>query len=333
MELAKNPTQPLVSIGVPTYNRPHGLLRALECIKNQTYDNLEIIVSDNCTAGKEVDVIMKDAVQNDPRIRYVKQNRNIGAIQNFEFVLKESKGVYFVWAADDDLCNNEFIEKLVECMEQQPNLVLCGCDVQVVDENDTPLEVSTLKTIRPDEDWNRARRMFFRLPVGNEFFCIYGLFRSSFLKQCNIRIMKGWKGYVTCGELLLLAQLSMCGQIAAIPDVLKIYRRHSDSKFHQETAGMSGFDAIAVRFLTRLRLLKIAFINRQNLWVRLGLLKSIFTSWLGECGSFCYHQFFHYYYRIKNQIMALVPAVIKEPFKSCLKYFLEVWHKVVKGKS
>jgi len=47
-------TQPLVTVGVPTYNRPKGLKRALNSLVNQTYQNLEIIVSDNffSSAGK-----------------------------------------------------------------------------------------------------------------------------------------------------------------------------------------------------------------------------------------------------------------------------------------
>ena len=47
--------QPLVSVGIPTYNRPEGLRRTLECITKQTYKNLEIIVSNNCSSGPEIE--------------------------------------------------------------------------------------------------------------------------------------------------------------------------------------------------------------------------------------------------------------------------------------
>src|SRR6185369_14932342 len=47
------PSTPLVSVGVPTYSRPEGLRRALRALTEQTYENLEIIVSDNASPGTE----------------------------------------------------------------------------------------------------------------------------------------------------------------------------------------------------------------------------------------------------------------------------------------
>ena len=44
---------PLVSVGIPTYNRPKGLKRLLKQIQNQTYKNIEIIVSDNCSENEK----------------------------------------------------------------------------------------------------------------------------------------------------------------------------------------------------------------------------------------------------------------------------------------
>lgn len=101
--------EPLVSVGIPTYNRPDGLRRTLECITGQTYKNLEIIVSDNCSPGPDVEIVVREYMAKDKRIQYYRQGINNGAIFNFQFVLDKSTGEYFMWAADDDEWLPEFI--------------------------------------------------------------------------------------------------------------------------------------------------------------------------------------------------------------------------------
>jgi FkbM family methyltransferase len=103
-------SQPLVSIGIPTYNRPEGLKRTLECITKQSYKNLEIIVSDNCSLNPEVEKVVKEFKGKDSRIQYFHQSENIGAANNFKFVLEKATGEYFMWATDDDEWDYEYVE-------------------------------------------------------------------------------------------------------------------------------------------------------------------------------------------------------------------------------
>jgi glycosyltransferase involved in cell wall biosynthesis len=104
---------PLVSVGIPTFNRPDGLRRTLRLICNQTYPNLEILVSDNASPGSETEEVVRDFATTDERIKYFRQPENIGAIANFRFVLAEASGDYFMWAADDDEWDPRFIETCV----------------------------------------------------------------------------------------------------------------------------------------------------------------------------------------------------------------------------
>lgn len=104
---------PLVSVGVPVYGRPELLKRRLANIVGQTYRNLEIIVSDNASPDPEMDLIARTFASSDPRIRYARQATNIGAGANFEFVLSGSTGRYFIWAADDDEWDENFLEVCV----------------------------------------------------------------------------------------------------------------------------------------------------------------------------------------------------------------------------
>ena len=110
--------QRLISVGIFTYNRPEGLKNTLEYITNQTYKNLEIIISDNCSPDSQVEKIAKEYAEKDNRIKYFKQNKNIGPVCNCKFVLQEASGEYFMWAADDDEWHPEFIEI---CMSKVTN--------------------------------------------------------------------------------------------------------------------------------------------------------------------------------------------------------------------
>jgi glycosyltransferase involved in cell wall biosynthesis len=105
--------QPLVTVGIPTYNRPEGLKRTLESITSQTYKNIEIIISDNCSDNAIVNEVIDDFKKRDFRIKPFIQKENFGAFNNFKFVLEKATGDYFMWAADDDQWNAVFIEELM----------------------------------------------------------------------------------------------------------------------------------------------------------------------------------------------------------------------------
>lgn len=104
---------PLVSVGIPTFNRPSGLRRTLQQICDQTYKNIEIIVSDNASLDPATRAVVEEFATRDHRIKPFHQLKNIGANENFRFVLRQASGDYFMWAADDDEWNPAFIESCV----------------------------------------------------------------------------------------------------------------------------------------------------------------------------------------------------------------------------
>ncbi len=110
--------EPLVSVGIPAYNRPEGLRRTLESITRQTYKNLEIIVSDNCSPDPNVEHTARDFQKLDNRIQYFRQTENTGAMSNFRFVLGKGRGEYFIWAADDDFISEDFIWQAIQFFKE-----------------------------------------------------------------------------------------------------------------------------------------------------------------------------------------------------------------------
>jgi len=102
---------PRVSIGMPVYNGEKYIREALDSLLAQTFTDYELIISDNAsTDGTEA--ICREYVARDSRIRYVRQNQNRGALANYQFVLDEAVGEYFMWAAADDVWDVNFIERL-----------------------------------------------------------------------------------------------------------------------------------------------------------------------------------------------------------------------------
>lgn len=121
---------PLVTVGIPTYNRATGLARTLESICAQTYRNLEIIVSDNASTDANVEDVIRARMAIDARIRYHRQLSNIGAMANFSSLVTEGKGSFFMWAADDDRWEPFFIESCVRALVADSTLAACQMEVQ-----------------------------------------------------------------------------------------------------------------------------------------------------------------------------------------------------------
>ena len=107
-----NQLEPVVTIGIPTYQRPELLDKALARLLLQKYKNIKIIVSDNDTdSGLIIPIINKYKKKLD--IVFYQQKKNIGVINNFLFLLERANSEYFMYLADDDEISDNFVESLV----------------------------------------------------------------------------------------------------------------------------------------------------------------------------------------------------------------------------
>lgn len=104
----------MLSIGVPTYNRPKNLIRAINSVKSQSFQNWELIISDDKSEKEEVINYLKELSINDKRIKVFYQTKNIGVKENYYFVLKKASGEYFTWLSDDDYYHsNDYLQTLM----------------------------------------------------------------------------------------------------------------------------------------------------------------------------------------------------------------------------
>ncbi len=123
----------LVTIGIPTFNRADGYLQqALESAVNQTYPNIEIIVSDNCSTD-QTEALVKSF--SSPRIKYHKHTKNIGAINNFNYCLEQAEGRYFLLLHDDDMIDPDLIDSCIKALGNQIETGVIITGTRLVDSN------------------------------------------------------------------------------------------------------------------------------------------------------------------------------------------------------
>ncbi|MFH1708620.1 MAG: glycosyltransferase family 2 protein [Planctomycetota bacterium] len=138
---------PLVTVGIPTYNRPEGLRRTLAHIVGQTYRNLDIVVSDNCSPGEATAQVVEEFRRQDPRIRYFRQPENQGAAFNFTFVMEQARARYFIWAADDDWFESDDLIARLAALVQAPGGLLAFPDVNIVHDDRGPVRVRRMQAV------------------------------------------------------------------------------------------------------------------------------------------------------------------------------------------
>jgi len=131
--------RPTITVALPVYNGERFLARALDSILGQTLTDLEVVISDNASTDGTADICEKYAAL-DGRVRYVRNERNIGAAPNFNRALELARGHFFKWASYDDWLEPTYLERCVEALKAQPDLVAAWPRTKIYDESGDLLE-------------------------------------------------------------------------------------------------------------------------------------------------------------------------------------------------
>lgn len=254
---ANNSQLPLVSVITPTYNRPAYLKQALSSAVRQTYQNIEIIVSDNCSP-QDIQALVNSF--SDPRIRFSRNDKNLGMIGNTLKAFQMAQGKYVACLLDDDMWEENYLAKLVPILETDHNLGLAFCDHYIMNANSEIDDVAS-------ENCSRAyKRAFLKEGVYQDFrkiglvdksipTAVGTVFRREVIDWHSIphEVGGSWDIY--------LAYLYSCSGLGAYyyPEKLTRYREHE-----QTETMLSGSR------------------NRQDVQIKIG--KAL-------ADSFCYEQF------------------------------------------
>ena len=223
------PPAPKVSIGMPVYNGENYLAEAIESILYQTFTDFELIISDNNSNDRTAE-ICTDFAARDQRIRYFRQDRNLGASPNHQFTFYEARGEYFKWSAHDDVMEPTWLERSVEALDNHPEVQLAFPLSLLIDESGEVLGKheeygGRLMSSRPSE------RLCDFVCKQNDCIAIFGLTRRQQLETTDLLSAREES------DRHLLAELALRGPWYEIPEYLFKRRHHSAAYSHSVDRG------------------------------------------------------------------------------------------------
>ncbi|MEM1370584.1 MAG: glycosyltransferase family 2 protein, partial [Cyanobacteria bacterium P01_H01_bin.15] len=189
----------------------------LDAILAQTFADFELIIADNVSTDRTEEICRVYAAK-DARIRYVRNEENLGPAWNHNRVFELSTGEYFKWAAHDDLMAPDLIEKCVEALDQDFSIVLSHGMANVISDTECPARGKY--DIELNTDSGKPHQRLFGLMFGDKKFgdhrCyqVYGLIRSAALKKTDVM------GFYAHADGVLLVHIAFLGPFHKIPEYL-----------------------------------------------------------------------------------------------------------------
>jgi hypothetical protein len=215
--------RPRVSVGMPVYNGEKYLANAFRRLLGQDFEDFELVVCDNASTDGTEDICRAFA-EGDSRIRYFRNETNIGLAANHNRTFKLSKGDFFKWAAHDDDFPKRMLARFVEVLEKAPpSVCLVYSHCEYVDESGNVQGVDS-DGIALDDPFPHKRLAHVLQYIGM-YNSPYGLMRSEMLRKTRLH------GLYPMADHVLMAELAMVGVLVEIPEPLLRIRRHSGRTF------------------------------------------------------------------------------------------------------
>jgi len=224
-----------VAIGIPVYNGENYLGETLGQLLRQTYEDFEIIVSDNCSTDRTAE-LCRDYGAKDDRILYTRTERNIGGSPNFNRVFQLARSPYFTWKAHDDCSQATYLEKCVAVLDDDPGLVLSHTASLTIDDLGKPLPFDTRvgryiynpggyevppDTIHIAEGPDPVARFTEFLDESYFGMHMYGVMRAEALATTAL-----FRSYMPC-ERALLSEMALIGRFRTLDEQLFSRRVHA----------------------------------------------------------------------------------------------------------
>ncbi|MGB5632142.1 MAG: glycosyltransferase family 2 protein [Waterburya sp.] len=232
--IKSNNKSPKVSIGIPVYNGEKYLELAIDSLINQSFQDFEIIISDNASTDK-TEEICRLYQSRDRRVLYHRNPVNIGAAGNYKKVFQLAKGELFKWMAHDDRCSPNYLEECVKVLEDDPGIVMSFPRFVLIDDNDNAfplIEENTYVTsdgriIATNLQRNfmsthaseRYSEVLYRTTECYEFF---GLSRRDIIEHTSQH--DSFYG----SDKVLLCELAMMGKLKEVPSAIGYFRIHGE---------------------------------------------------------------------------------------------------------
>lgn len=209
---------PRLSIGLPVYNGEKYLAESLDALLGQSYENFELIISDNASTDATAEICARYA-ENDPRVRYFRQPDNIGQCPNHDFVFQQARGELFKWASHDDLYARDLLLRCVEALDADPQAVLSHAPTAMIDGHGNITEpISYALATDSHHAPERFRNVLF-VDGGDD---IYGVIRSDVLRRIPPQ------GSYHHSDRTFVAEIALHGRFRTVGEWLYFRRDHPE---------------------------------------------------------------------------------------------------------
>jgi Glycosyl transferase family 2 len=197
--------EPLVSVGIPTFNRAAKLARAADSVLAQTLADIELVISDNASSD-DTESICRALAERDARVRYLRSHVNRGPTANFNALFEELRGDHVMLLSDDDWLDNDYVAECLAELNRRLELVLvCGRARYLRDQSVVREGVD----MQLDQD-SPVRRVISYLSEVDENGVFYGLMSRAVLQRAApMRNVLG-------NDWLLVAAVAAQGKVATI---------------------------------------------------------------------------------------------------------------------
>jgi glycosyltransferase involved in cell wall biosynthesis len=233
----------VVTVGVPVYNGEKYLAETLDSLLAQSLKEFEIIISDNASTDRTPE-ISRSYRERDHRVRYFRNDRNIGAAQNFNRIIALSEAPLFHGGACDDLYHPLFLERCIDALDRDPGLVLSYTRTTMIDEKGQPLLFDReqncyldsygdflMTPVPPHIGGSASPEMRFRevlWPMGWALPASGVIRKEALLKTALYRNYYG-------ADKVLLAELALQGRFHQVREELFAKRVHRDGTHYKTT--------------------------------------------------------------------------------------------------
>lgn len=201
---------------MPVYNAADFVTGALDSLLAQTYGNLEIIVVDNASTDATGEICAAKA-RADRRIRYFRNDTNVGVFNNYSLAFRHSSGALFKWATAADWHAPTFVAVCVEELRRRSDVVLCGTRAKLFSEDLGSAEAYDDNNMNLLDESPSARfaRLYAVIGLNN---IMYGVIRREALERTRLH-----RPYYQ-SDVVLLAELALMGKFVELPEYL-FFRR------------------------------------------------------------------------------------------------------------
>jgi glycosyltransferase involved in cell wall biosynthesis len=204
----------LVSVGLPVRNAGSRVADVARSVLAQTYENLELVISDNASTD-DTEEVCRDLARSDGRIVYHRQPENVGLLNNFRYVIGAARGEYFRWIGDDDRLEPDFVIRCLEEFRADPRLILVTTGIDYTAPQGTaqtpPYDGRALRSDDPAERFAEVMRV---LNLGHlTIDPMYAMMRRTVVAAIPRRNMLH-------EDEIFAAKLALAGPWGHVPEVL-----------------------------------------------------------------------------------------------------------------